>query len=108
MASTEQNSELSVPEKELSGGSSPNPEPVEHSDKETKSLEQPAEREPSISKEIQDRSPAPKDGAALERTVSYLPLGPKLYLIVVSLMLAVFCVALDNTVSLGRSLFRRT
>lgn len=29
----------------------------------------------------------------------YLPMGPKLYLIVFSLMMAVFCVALDNTVS---------
>jgi hypothetical protein len=28
----------------------------------------------------------------------YLPMGPKLYLIVFSLMMAVFCVALDNTV----------
>ncbi|OBT58605.1 hypothetical protein VE04_01686 [Pseudogymnoascus sp. 24MN13] len=33
------------------------------------------------------------DGAA-----DYLPMGPKLYLIVFSLMMAVFCVALDNTI----------
>lgn len=32
----------------------------------------------------------------------YLPMGPKLYLIVFSLMMAVFCVALDNTVSFSR------
>lgn len=29
----------------------------------------------------------------------YLPMGPKIILITVSLMMAVFCVALDNTVS---------
>lgn len=33
----------------------------------------------------------------------YLPMGPKLYLIVFSLMMAVFCVALDNTVSLPKT-----
>lgn len=34
-----------------------------------------------------------------DEEADYLPMGPKLYLIVFSLMMAVFCVALDNTVS---------
>ena len=34
-----------------------------------------------------------------ETTLNYLPMGPRLFLIVGSLMLAVFCMALDNTVS---------
>ncbi|OBT79326.1 hypothetical protein VF21_01842 [Pseudogymnoascus sp. 05NY08] len=50
-----------------------------------------------------------KDAAALDvdgqseeladdDAADYLPMGPKLYLIVFSLMMAVFCVALDNTI----------
>ncbi|KAL9635997.1 MAG: hypothetical protein Q9164_003115 [Protoblastenia rupestris] len=33
-----------------------------------------------------------------ETTLNYLPMGPRLFLIVGSLMLAVFCMALDNTI----------
>jgi hypothetical protein len=39
-----------------------------------------------------------EDSVADDDAADYLPMGPKLYLIVFSLMMAVFCVALDNTV----------
>jgi hypothetical protein len=48
-------------------------------------------------------APAPVDPGVEsddDPEADYLPMGPKLILITVSLMMAVFCVALDNTVSL--------
>ncbi|KFY01036.1 hypothetical protein O988_02960 [Pseudogymnoascus sp. VKM F-3808] len=39
-----------------------------------------------------------EDSVADDDAADYLPMGPKLYLIVFSLMMAVFCVALDNTI----------
>ncbi len=40
-------------------------------------------------------APEPRNGEEIEQ---YLPMGPRLILIVASLMLAVFCMALDNTI----------
>ena len=41
---------------------------------------------------------AAADPSSGEETDNYLPIGPRLFLIVASLMLAVFCMALDNTI----------
>lgn len=41
---------------------------------------------------------APADPSSGGETDNYLPMGPRLILIVASLMLAVFCMALDNTI----------
>lgn len=46
-----------------------------------------------VDKDIKD-----EDSVSDDEEADYLPMGPKLYLIVFSLMMAVFCVALDNTV----------
>ena len=43
-------------------------------------------------------SPLKPAGDGGDSTENYMPMGPRLYLITFSLMLAVFCVALDNTV----------
>lgn len=53
--------------------------------------------EKDIAMETDDKD-APVE-LADDDAADYLPMGPKLYLIVFSLMMAVFCVALDNTVS---------
>jgi hypothetical protein len=41
-----------------------------------------------------------EDANILEGAHTFYPIGPKLILVTISLMLAVFCVALDNTVRL--------
>jgi hypothetical protein len=41
---------------------------------------------------------------SVEKNENFLPFGPKLYAIVASLMLGVFCMALDNTASRVTSL----
>lgn len=46
-----------------------------------------------------DKQPHIEDNmAADEMPHTFYPIGPKLILITISLMLAIFCVALDNTV----------
>ncbi|KFY09134.1 hypothetical protein V492_05588 [Pseudogymnoascus sp. VKM F-4246] len=48
---------------------------------------------------VVDEDTKSEEPVADDDEADYLPMGPKLYLIVFSLMMAVFCVALDNTVS---------
>jgi hypothetical protein len=53
-----------------------------------------------------DEKAAPVEAAVDDDSdgeADYLPIGPKMILITISLMMAVFCVALDNTVGLHKT-----
>ena len=72
-----------------------------------------AQQEDPVFETTGDDKVAPVDAAAANNNdnddddsdgeADYLPMGPKIILITVSLMMAVFCVALDNTVGFHES-----
>jgi hypothetical protein len=82
--------------------------PQYHTDSEMESIaketrpstsERPATMEKTEQTEtVLERAKTKEEIEKEEEEIDYLPMGPKLYLIILSLMLTVFCVALDNTI----------
>lgn len=74
------------------------PESLERETKEQESIDEDESRDVTKIKTHEDTHKGPLARRVTTEGEDYLLPGPKLYLIVFSLMLCVFCVALDNTI----------
>jgi len=75
----------------MSATSKPQDEQAEAADETTKSVGE--KLQPTSEKEF-----ITEDTDATDVSDNYLPMGPRLYLIIASLMLGVFCISLDNNI----------